>query len=185
MKKKYLNRREFLCNSSKALAGVVVASSGVVSLVFPATGWSAALTILNEHESKTLLYMTRLLYPHDAIEDKFYAVVVKALDTDASADEKTAQQLKNGVKDIDQLAQGNWSELSADKRSAVLKKIEDTAFFQQVRSKCVTGIYNNKELWEHFGYEGASTKHGGYINRGFDDLDWLPQPPESASPKAR
>ena len=89
------------------------------------------------------------------------------------------------MKDIDQLAQGNWSELSADKRSAVLKKIEDTAFFQQVRSKCVTGIYNNKELWEHFGYEGASTKHGGYINRGFDDLDWLPQPPESASPKAR
>ena len=96
MKNEHLNRREFLCNSSKALAGVVVASSGVVSLVFPATGWSAALTILNEHESKTLLYMTRLLYPHDAIEDKFYAVVVKALDTDASADEKTAQQLKNG-----------------------------------------------------------------------------------------
>lgn len=184
MKNEYLNRRDFLCNSGKTLAGVVVASSGVVSLVFPTTGWSAPLAALNEHESKTLLNMTRLLYPHDAIEDKFYAVVVKALDTDASTAEDMAQQLKDGVKNLDQLANGNWSDLSSDKRGTILKNIEGTAFFEQVRSKCITGIYNNKELWPHFGYEGASAKHGGYINRGFDDLDWLPNPPESDSPKA-
>ncbi len=185
MKNEGLNRRQFLCHSGKALAGVVVASSGVVSLVFPATGWSAPLAVLDEHESKTLLHMTRLLYPHDAVEDKFYAVVVKALDTDASTAEDKAQQLKEGVKNLDKLANGNWRELSTDKRNTMLKNIEGTAFFEQVRSKCITGIYNNKELWPHFGYEGASAKHGGYINRGFNDLDWLPEPPEEASPKAR
>ena len=26
------------------------------------------------------------------------------------------------------------------------------------------------------GYEGASFDKGGYINRGFNDLDWLPEP---------
>ena len=86
----------------------------------------------------------------------------------ASAD--TANKLKAGVANLDNLAQGNWSELSADKRGAILEKIDSTAFFQQVRSKCVTGIYNNKDLWDHFGYEGSSAEHGGYINRGFDDL---------------
>ena len=154
MENEHLNRRKFLCNSGKTLAGVIVASSGAVSLVFPATGWSAQLTVLNEHESETLLNMTRQLYPHDKIADKFYAVVVKALDDDASANTDTAKQLKAGVAELDKLAQGNWSELSADKRETILKKIDSTAFFQQVRSKCVTGIYNNKDLWDHFGYEG-------------------------------
>jgi hypothetical protein len=184
MKNENINRREFLCNSGKTLAGVIVASSGAVTLVFPATGWSAQLTVLNKHESNTLLSMTRQLYPHDKVEDKFYAVVVKALDEDASANADTAKQLKAGVTNLDKLAQGNWSELSPSKRDAVLKKVKSTAFFQQVRSKCITGIYNNKDLWDHFGYEGSSSEHGGYINRGFDDLDWLPNPPESDSPKA-
>jgi hypothetical protein len=185
MENEHLNRREFLCNSGKTLAGVVVASSGAVSLIFPATGWSAQLAVLDEHESKTLLKMTRQLFPHDKVEDKFYAVVVKALDDDASANADTAKQLKAGVANLDKLARGDWSELSNDKRGVILKKIESTAFFQQVKSKCVTGIYNNKDLWDHFGYEGSSAEHGGYINRGFDDLDWLPNPPESDSPKAQ
>ena len=184
MKNEHLNRREFLCNSGKTLAGVVVASSGAVTLIFPATGWSAQLTVLNEHESKTLLSMTREMFPHDKVEDKFYAVVVTALDADASGNTDTAKQLKAGVANLDKLAQGDWQALSADKRGAVLKQIENTAFFNSVKSKCVTGIYNNKDLWDHFGYEGSSTEHGGYINRGFDDLDWLPNPPESDSPKA-
>jgi hypothetical protein len=39
-------------------------------------------------------------------------------------------------------------------------------------------------VWRHFGYEGASAQHGGYINRGFDDLNWLPDPDDQASPPA-
>ena len=183
MKNEGINRRQFLSNSSKTLAVVVVASSGVVSLIFPGTSWSAQLTIFNEHESNTLLKMTRQLYPHDAVEDKFYAVVVKMLDDDANADNHAAKKIKDGIRNLDKLAQGKWSELSSDKRGVILKKIESTSFFQQITSKCITGIYNNKDLWQHFGYEGSSAEYGGYINRGFDDLDWLANPPESASPK--
>jgi hypothetical protein len=36
--------------------------------------------------------------------------------------------------------------------------------------------------WAHFGYEGSSYEMGGYFDRGFQDLDWLPNPPASASP---
>ncbi len=46
-------------------------------------------------------------------------------------------------------------------------------FFQKVRSSLITGLYNNKELWPFFGYEGESASKGGYINRGFNDLDWV------------
>ena len=37
----------------------------------------------------------------------------------------------------------------------------------------MVGLYNQKELWPIFGYEGASADKGGYIERGFDDIDWL------------
>ena len=35
---------------------------------------------------------------------------------------------------------------------------------------------NQKALWPKFGYEGSSFEHGGYLHRGFNDLDWLPDP---------
>ena len=37
----------------------------------------------------------------------------------------------------------------------------------------VTGLYNQKEVWPLFGYEGESYSKGGYIDRGFDDIAWL------------
>ena len=42
-----------------------------------------------------------------------------------------------------------------------------------MRGDCVTGIYNNPEVWKVLGYEGPSAELGGYINRGFSDIDWL------------
>ena len=35
------------------------------------------------------------------------------------------------------------------------------------------GLYDNKTLFPLFGYEGSSWEKGGYVNRGFDDIDWL------------
>ena len=39
----------------------------------------------------------------------------------------------------------------------------------------IVSLYNQKELWPKFGYEGSSAEHGGYIKRGFADIDWLPK----------
>jgi len=51
--------------------------------------------------------------------------------------------------------------------------MEDSAFSQKVRSTLVTGIYNNRDVWLELGYEGPSAEKGGYITRGFDDINWL------------
>ena len=40
-------------------------------------------------------------------------------------------------------------------------------------SGLVTGLYNQKEIWPIFGYQGESFSQGGYIDRGFNDIDWL------------
>jgi hypothetical protein len=35
-------------------------------------------------------------------------------------------------------------------------------------------LYRNKQVWPKLGYEGPSFPFGGYLERGFDDIDWLP-----------
>ena len=55
-------------------------------------------------------------------------------------------------------------------------------FFQTIRFKTIAVFYNNPLVWEAFGYEGEAFEYGGYIERGFNDLGWLPDPPEDASP---
>ena len=68
-------------------------------------------------------------------------------------------------------AQVQWE----TERVALLQQIEPTAFFQKVRGDLIVSLYNQKELWPKFGYEGSSAEHGGYIKRGFADIDWLPK----------
>jgi hypothetical protein len=53
--------------------------------------------------------------------------------------------------------------------------IEETEFFKKLRSDLVVSLYNQKDLWPKFGYEGASAEKGGYLHRGFDDISWLPK----------
>ena len=55
-------------------------------------------------------------------------------------------------------------------------------FFNAVRGKCITALYDNDIAFVTFGYPGASWDKGGYITRGFQDLKWLPNPPAAASP---
>ena len=69
-----------------------------------------------------------------------------------------------------------FAELAADEQLAVLEGISHTPFFQLVRSTTVTFMYSDREVWQVLGYEGESSDKGGYLHRGFDDLDWLPEP---------
>ena len=47
---------------------------------------------------------------------------------------------------------------------------------EAVRAKTILTLYNDPEVWELLGWEGASYSKGGYVSRGFADLDWLPDP---------
>jgi hypothetical protein len=42
----------------------------------------------------------------------------------------------------------------------------------------VVGLYSQPDIWPYFGYEGPSNDKGGYVNRGFDDIDWLDEAPD-------
>ncbi|MCU0870639.1 MAG: tat (twin-arginine translocation) pathway signal sequence, partial [Burkholderiales bacterium] len=73
-----------------------------------------------------------------------------------------------------------FAERSEGYRAAALKALDGTAPFVFVQRHAVRFVYDDREVWEAFGYEGAAVHLGGYLHRGFDDLDWLPPVPPEA-----
>jgi hypothetical protein len=177
-----IKRREFLHKSALVVAGVSAAAAGV-AVTGLAAEWTAHLKKFRPHEAEALLKMARQIFPHDRLDDSYYIKVVEDLDAEASSTPATARMITAGVANLDRSAKGNFAAQPAVDQVAALKKIEDTPFFEKVRSTELVSLYNNQEVWKVFGYQGASYRFGGYLHHGFDDLNWLPQPPEVASPK--
>lgn len=44
------------------------------------------------------------------------------------------------------------------------------------RFHAAVSLYGDLDVTQAFGYQGPSLDDGGYIDRGFNDLDWLPEP---------
>jgi hypothetical protein len=71
-------------------------------------------------------------------------------------------------------------ERGADERLADARAIEGSELFELVRATAVVEVYSDAATWRALGYEGPSFAKGGYLHRGFDDLDWLPDPPQES-----
>ena len=167
-----MNRRQFLQTTAVTAAGAAAATGTI--LADPKGAWAVSLQALDEHTATTLVKVARELYPHDRLGDIYYAKVVESLDGKAAANKDVGKLLAEGVAALDKTEGAvKWADLSPGYRLAALKQVESTPFFQTVRGECITGIYNNPDVWRHFGYEGPSFEFGGYIERGFNDLGWL------------
>jgi hypothetical protein len=118
------------------------------------------------------------MYPHDALPDGIYTRVGEKLAEAAREDSGVTQTIEDGVSALN--GSQPFAELSADEQLKTLKEIEDSDFFELVRSTAVVEIYSDPRTWQLVGYEGPSFDKGGYLNRGFDDLDWLPDPEEAS-----
>ena len=178
-----MNRRDFLKSGGSTAVVAAVATSGAAALAPTQVQASLALDFLTLHEGQTLLRMCRQIYPHDSLADLYYASLVEELDQEAAEQTDTAQLIKNGVVKLDTAKGIKWLDLSDGNQLSVLKGMQDDPFFLKVKGKTLTSLYNNPLVWRHFGYEGEAYSKGGYTERGFNDLAWLPEPSEEASPK--
>ena len=171
------SRRIFMRGAATAVPTVAIAASVGLSIE---DAWAEESTALAPSTMKTLVKVARDIYPHDFLGDVYYINAIKPWDGKAAKDPAVKTLLEEGVRRLDQDAQGrhNVAYISvpweAD-RIVLLQGIEQSDFFKKIRSDLVVSLYNQQELWPKFGYEGSSAEHGGYIKRGFSDIDWLPK----------
>ena len=166
------------------LQGTVV--TGAAVLLFNGTplilgkegAWAMELKALSPDQGATLMRFVRDLFPHDQLIDAIYASAIAPLDEEAAKDPKTKALLAKGLADLDARTMKADGTRFADTkieatRIAVMKDIETTPFFKKVHGGTITPLYNNRDAWMKFGFEGPSSPYGGYLHRGFNDLDWL------------
>jgi hypothetical protein len=159
------------------LRGGALAVPGIAAglTIVPGAAWAQAAQNLAPATLTTLARAARDIYPHDRIADSYYITAVSGYD---SATPELRGLMAEGCATLDAEAQKRYGTLYllvADEtnRVAILTAIEETAFFGKLRSDLVVSLYNQKPLWAKFGYEGSSADKGGYIHRGFNDIDWV------------
>ena len=128
---------------------------------------------LDAHCRATLVAMARQLFPHDALDDAPYADIVRSIAKEA--DDERISLIVEGVELLDSATEARFVDLPDERKLEVLKEIEGSDFFNDIRGTTVRNLYRNPAVWAHFGYEGPSSHLGGYVKRGFDDATWVPE----------
>jgi hypothetical protein len=162
-----LNRRHVLailphCGVTIALAGWCWSCR---AQQFPATPDPAT-------ERKALAVLARLLIPHDTLPDAIYLRIADAITQRASSD---PGRVRAGLAELDRLTMpGDWLHADDQALIAALRRIEGNEFFTLARTVTGEVLYRDPEVWRLVGYGGSAIEQGGYLTRGFDAIDWLP-----------
>jgi hypothetical protein len=169
------SRRIFLRRSSAVTLAAAITVTLGGALLNAEESWALEVKGLQPDTMKTLILMARDIYPHDKIPDRYYAIAVKPYDEKAAADPAAKALIEKGIANLNALAgPGGYVAVPWEaQRVALLRSIAATPMFETVRSGLVVSLYNQPEIWPIFGYEGESFSKGGYIHRGFNDIDWI------------
>lgn len=133
------------------------------------------MNTLSDRQLAELVAVTRALYPHPGLPDAPYERVATIITKQAGEAPELADLLRGGLDDL-----SPWILYKPDAGPAALearlRAIQGTAFFRTLRPLVAFHLYDDEQVRAHLGYPGASYDQGGYLHRGFDDLDWLPDP---------
>ncbi|GAA1490427.1 hypothetical protein [Brachybacterium sacelli] len=124
----------------------------------------------------TLVALIKAAFPHETVPDSAYERTADIVQKQAEESAWLRLKLAQGLDSLQALAGGRFHELTTLEALPLLLRIQHTTYFGFVRQTVVVTLYEDEEVWEALGYEGPSFDKGGYIDRGFDDLDWLPEP---------
>jgi hypothetical protein len=129
---------------------------------------------------RNLVRLLRVAYPHRRFPDGPYERTADAIIGQVADSLWHRLVLTEGLASLDArakvLGRDAFVDLDDETALGLLRKTEDAAFFTFIRSVAVVTLYDDAEVHQLLGYEGPSFEQGGYLERGFDDLDWLPSP---------
>jgi len=158
-------RREFLqLNMNLAFLSLY----GRVDASEVAPLWSSS------HE-KTLSDVLFQLFPHQKLNKKTYDQAAIRISNKVQQSKELLQMMSTAMAQMAESSQEKWMALSDQEKTAALKALQRTAFFQFILNEAIDGIYHHPDTWRLLGFEGSSLEFGGYIHRGFNDIDWLPE----------
>lgn len=169
-------RRQFF---KIATAGTAAAAAGGLPMMFVPNA-ALAEEALGSDAFRTIVQVARDIFPHDQFEDELYANAVGVYAEQVKSNGDLKKLMLDGVAKVNADAEAKFGKAYADvaeesDRVQILQAIAQAKdpFFGKLRGDLVVSLYNQPAVWAKLGYQGASAQHGGYINRGFNDQDWM------------
>jgi hypothetical protein len=117
------------------------------------------------------------MFPHESVDRALYAVPAGALLGAAEKDPSTAALLAAGWQSLNAAAGGSFATASPELRTRAIASIAGSPLFAVLRQTTVFTFYASPEVWAAFGYDGDAWRFGGWLGRGLNTIDWLPDPP--------
>ena len=130
----------------------------------------------DEADKSLLVRILRVAFPHDSFPDGPYERTATTMLEQAGESLWYSLVLKKGLVTLQDVDGTSFNDLDVLDATRVLHRVQTTEFFGFIRRTAVLTLYDHEDVWELLGYEGPSFDQGGYLQRGFDDLDWLPEP---------
>lgn len=140
-------------------------------------GHSVAEDTPGRHGGKVLSDVVYQLFPHERLSRDVYMQVTAELGDRIGQSAELTAMMDSAMEVLSGNSPENWFTLAERGKTEALEKIQHTPFFQFVLNEALSGVYRHPLTWELLGYEGSSLEFGGYIDRGFNDIDWLPELP--------
>lgn len=134
-----------------------------------APAWCIALNANAKLDA--LVAAARAMFPHRSVPDATYRRVVAAA--------------LSGASPAARVAFAEAAKMLAGPAAGLEGRIASTFLMpgtQALRIATLIGLYSNPAVGRGFGYPGPSLEFGGYLDRGFGDLPWLPSPPPAWLP---
>ena len=151
----------------RALIGRTAAALAAAQLV--ACGLRVDTALTEADVAAALSRLARDLFPHDRVTDRHYAAIARGfLDRDIAVARLLVQRLSAPDRPY-------HHQDRAARLAGIEANITD-AGVQAFRFAVLLGLYTDLSVTRTFGYQGPSFEDFGYLERGFDDLDWLPDP---------
>lgn len=150
------------------------AAAGGLSLSVLRTSKAWAETPDSDSAGKLLASMARQLYPHD-VDASVYADVMDSVLSAAASDPQLQKSLDQATSQLNDASGGDFLAAGENLQLVAMKGMEQASWFTAIQGQVLPRIYNHPVIWKHIGYPGSSVEYGGYKDRGFNDIDWLPE----------
>lgn len=166
-----LNRRKFL--------GVTITFPLILSAFCTSAGprlahaLTSGVPALTDHQLAMLERISYLLFPFPQLGMEPYQRVVADMQQAAGTQADQISLITEGIALLDSAAAPAWLDLPQSEQIALLKQMENSAFFQWALPATRSRLFQDPQVWALIGYEGSSLEKGGYLQRGLDDIDWL------------
>ncbi len=187
MNKKPISRRLFLKYGGYSTLTSKYLLTSTAGLLHTLSVYANEPDSLDGNDIKLLFSIIKQMYPHNVLNDTHYQKTVEKIMEESASDKDVNQIIKNGISKLNDKVDTStnnktWLDSSPAEQLEILKEISTTEFFSKLKQTTIHTLYNDHQVWKLFGYEGDAFSKGGYLHRGFNDLDWLPEPSLEASP---